>query len=67
MNKFQSTIISGHYHRNSNTDIGAGITEHNLGAVCGTWWSGDTGSDGSPNGYQVFKGNKNKIHVWKIK
>lgn len=61
MNKFQSTIVSGHYHRNSNTDIGAGITEHNLGAVCGTWWSGDTGSDGSPNGYQVFNGDKNKI------
>lgn len=61
MNKFQATIISGHYHRNSNTDLGAGITEHNLGAVCGTWWNGDTGSDGSPNGYQVFEGNKNKI------
>ena len=23
--------------------------------------NGDTGSDGSPNGYQVFEGNKNKI------
>lgn len=61
MNKFQSTIISGHYHRNTNTDIGAGIMEHNLGAICGTWWNGDTGSDGSPNGYQVFEGEGSKI------
>ena len=61
MNKFQATIISGHFHRNANTDIGAGIMEHNLGAVCGTWWNGDTGSDGSPNGYQVFEGNGSKI------
>ena len=61
MNKFQSTIISGHYHRNTNTNIGAGIMEHNLGAICGTWWNGDTGSDGSPNGYQVFEGEGSKI------
>lgn len=61
MNKFQSAFITGHFHCNSNTDIGAGIMEHNLGAVCGTWWNGDTGSDGAPNGYQVFEGNGSEI------
>lgn len=57
MNKFHATVVSGHFHRNSTTDIGAGIMEHNLGAVCGTWWSCDVCSDGTPNGYQVFEGN----------
>lgn len=55
MNKFHAQILSGHFHRNTNTDIGADILEHNVGAVCGTWWNGDTGSDGTPNGYQVFE------------
>lgn len=61
VNKFQATILSGHFHQNTHTDIGAGITEHNLGAVCGTWWSGNYCSDGTPSGYQVFEGKGNKI------
>lgn len=61
VNKFHATIITGHFHQNSNTDIGAGIMEHNLGALCGTWWSGDYCSDGTPNGYQVFEGKGNTI------
>ena len=61
VNKFHSTILSGHFHLNSNTDIGAGITEHNLGAICGTWWSCDYCGDGTPNGYQVFEGKGDSI------
>lgn len=61
MNKFHAQVISGHFHRNTNTDIGAGILEHNLGAVCGTWWSGNTCSDGTPNGYQVFEADGSDI------
>lgn len=64
VNKFHASIISGHYHRNSNKDLGAGIIEHNVGALCGTWWNGDTGSDGTPCGYQVWEWNGSRKSVY---
>ncbi len=56
VNKFHAHFITGHLHTNANTEIGGGIIEHNLGAVCGTWWTCDYCRDGAPNGYQVFQG-----------
>ena len=66
MNKFHADILSGHFHLNSNTDIGAGIMEHNLGAVCGTWWTCGVCRDGAPNGYQVFEGKGSEV-TWYYK
>lgn len=66
MNKFHAGILSGHFHLNSNTDIGAGIMEHNLGAVCGTWWACGVCRDGAPNGYQVFEGKGSEV-TWYYK
>lgn len=66
VNKFHATILSGHFHLNTNTEIGAGIMEHNLGAVCGTWWSCGVCRDGAPNGYKVFIGKGSDIsHYYK--
>ncbi len=59
-------IVSGHTHCNRNTSVPnySNIREHNIAAVCGTWWfnvkSNNNGAnydmcrDGSPSGYKVF-------------
>ena len=59
--KFHAAILSGHTHTSSNTDIGAGIMEHNVGPVCGILWNGDVCGDGTPNGYKVFEGKGNTV------
>ena len=65
-------IISGHMHYNLNIDHslmpfvkggkGPDIYEHNIAAVCGTWWCGDAYPgkiclDGTPQGYAIFDVN----------
>ncbi len=63
-------IVSGHTHHNMTFNLSAlGLTanggaermiEHNVAAVCGTWWYGqqyagnNICTDGSPDGYKVF-------------
>lgn len=65
LNEFQEAhIISGHTHVTRNYEHSMeGLTtknvmEHNSGAVCGRWWSSNIGGDGTPNGFQVFIGDK---------
>lgn len=57
---YKADFISGHTHLNSNFEIAPGVTEHNIGAICGTWWTADENRDGTPNGYGVleFSGEK---------
>ena len=64
--KFQATFITGHHHHNTNKDLGGGIMEHNIGALCGNWWTSPVSSDGAPRGYQVFEGN-GRQHSWYFK
>ena len=51
--------LSGHTHRN-NTVRYKNVVEHNIGAVCGSWWRTGSnllqalGPDGGPAGYAVF-------------
>lgn len=53
-------FLSGHTHYNTHTTIGNNIEEHNIAAVCATWWWGgkltgiNLSRDGSPAGYAVF-------------
>ena len=47
-------IMSGHTHYNKNI-LHKDIFEHNHGTVCGAWWTGPICSDGTPNGYGVYK------------
>lgn len=64
----QVHIVSGHSHINRTTPLSAnGVTgadymiEHNIAAVCGTWWwtaqyaGNNICRDGSPDGYKVFE------------
>lgn len=64
---YQVEILSGHTHNNHHAKISEGVREHNVAAVCGTWWFNvknanggadyDLCKDGSPTGYGVFKFN----------
>ncbi len=72
LDKYTVHFVSGHTHINYTNRISAKMVEHNIAAVCGTWWW--TGyytknrcrinGDGSPSGYKVFeiKGNDIKWH-----
>lgn len=66
--------ITGHSHCNHTTYVNDHLTEHNLGAVCGSWWVSGANHfqnlcpDGSPSGYGVFeiKGKKIEWHYQSI-
>lgn len=58
---YPTDLISGHTHLNSNHEIIPGVIEHNIGAICGTWWTADENRDGTPNGYAVFEISDNRI------
>lgn len=51
---YKVQIVSGHTHWNEVWEKDH-ITEHNLGTLCGAWWSGPVCGDGTPNGYGVFE------------
>lgn len=48
------TFLSGHNHTSGNFEYAPGITEHNIAAICGTWWDLYYCTDGTPRGYKVF-------------
>ena len=61
----EAHIISGHTHYQRNyIHTSYDIYEHNMGTVCGTWWSSNLCGDGTPNGYGVFVGEGNTFSDW---
>ena len=66
LNEFKEAhIISGHTHYQRNYEHTTyKIFEHNMGTVCGTWWSSNICGDGTPNGYGVFIGEGNTFTNW---
>ncbi len=58
---YKLSFISGHTHLNSNSEVAPNVIEHNIGAICGTWWTAETCRDGTPNGYQVFEGTPDQL------
>lgn len=48
------TIISGHNHINMNFTYSPEVVEHNVAAICGTWWDAYHCKDGTPRGYKVY-------------
>ena len=48
------TFISGHNHINGIFEYAPGVMEHNVAAICGTWWDTYHCTDGTPRGYKVF-------------
>ena len=66
----EAHIMSGHTHiiqTYEHKARGTGwnnVYEHNVGAVCGCWWSSKMCSDGAPNGFGVFIGEGNTFSDW---
>lgn len=63
-------LLTGHSHINHNhehdytTAGGKKIYEHNVSALCGSWWDSNITMDGTPVGYQVFVGENNTFSDW---
>lgn len=51
---YHAHLLSGHMHEKEHI-INGSTHEQVNGAVCGAWWSGPIGWDGSPNGYGVYR------------
>lgn len=47
-------FLSGHTHITNNFRYADNITEHNIAAICGSWWDTLHCTDGTPRGYKVF-------------
>uniref|UniRef100_UPI0040559D13 calcineurin-like phosphoesterase C-terminal domain-containing protein n=1 Tax=Alistipes sp. TaxID=1872444 RepID=UPI0040559D13 len=67
----EAHVISGHTHYIQTLDHKyivdspyKNVYEHNVGALCGAWWSCNMCTDGSPNGYGVFTADKNTFIDW---
>lgn len=48
------SFLSGHNHTNGNFEYAENVREHNVAAICGTWWDTYHCTDGTPRGYKVF-------------
>ena len=67
-------VITGHTHINYTITPNDRLIEHNIAAICATWWwTGKNGyannhicKDGSPGGYKIFTVNGNDIR-WRYK
>ena len=74
LSKYTVHFISGHTHTNYTNIMNSKMMEHNIAAVCGTWWW--TGyysknkcrlnGDGSPAGYKIFDINGSDVK-WQFK
>ena len=59
-------FMSGHNHVNYNYEYAPGIIEHNVAAICGTWWDAYHCPDGTPRGYKVLT-KKDGVVKWYYK
>ena len=48
------SFISGHTHIANNMIYGENVVEHNVAAICASWWDTYYCTDGTPSGYKVF-------------
>jgi hypothetical protein len=55
------TFISGHTHISNNMNYEENIVEHNIPAICGSWWDTYYCTDGSPSGYKVYTSKDGKV------
>ena len=64
-------IMSGHTHvvnqKYEHKALGTGydnVFEHNMGALCGAWWTSNMCGDGAPCGFGVFIGEGKTFTDW---
>jgi hypothetical protein len=62
----KATFMSGHNHITGNFEYGDNIREHNIAAICGTWWDTYHCKDGTPRGYKVYTKEDGKL-TWYYK
>lgn len=55
------TFLSGHNHTSGYFEYAEGVSEHNIAAICGTWWDAYHCTDGTPRGYKVFTMKDNHL------
>lgn len=54
-------VLTGHSHNNYTAEPSSSLMEHNIGAICATWWwtgyhvKNHICTDGSPGGYGVWE------------
>ena len=62
----EAHIMSGHSHLIQALEAvkQANIFEHNMGALCGAWWTSYMCGDGSPCGYGVFMADGTTFSDW---
>lgn len=59
-------FISGHTHMNNFFEYDRDIVEHNVAAICGSWWDSEHCTDGTPRGYKVFTKKDDRL-TWYYK
>lgn len=59
-------IMTGHTHYTENSTYD-GIYEHVHGAACGAWWRSTINTDGTPNGYAIYRIEGPQIESWQYK
>lgn len=62
----QTLFLSGHNHLSKPYTYSSYVSEHNIPAICGTWWDAYHCADGSPRGYKVYSKNSGKL-TWYYK
>ena len=56
-------LFTGHTHMNYNIRYSPSLMEHNIGAICATWWwtgrlaNNQICKDGTPGGYEIWEAN----------
>jgi len=48
------TFLSGHNHTSGYYEYSETVKEHNIAAICGSWWDVEYCNDGTPRGFKVF-------------
>ena len=63
---YKTLFLSGHNHQSKPYTYGKDVTEHNIAAICGTWWDAYHCADGSPRGYKIYTKEAGKL-TWYYK
>lgn len=58
---WNADILSGHTHIQNNFRYSPTVTEHNIAAICGSWWTTDWCGDATPRGYEIFRKRDGKL------
>ena len=66
LSEHKVTFLSGHNHVSGFFQYNEDMIEHNIAAICGTWWDAYHCTDGSPRGYKVFT-KKDDCLTWYYK